>query len=62
MLKYATGDTWCGEGALFGPTTSTNQADRVFEFSETRGYTVELIARKSGNLRTRAMIVASSEI
>lgn len=55
VLKYATGDTWCGERALFGPTTSTNKADRVFEFSETRGYTVELIARKAGNLRTRAI-------
>jgi len=55
VLKYATGDTWCGDRALFGPTTSTSQADRVFEFSETRGYTVELIARKGGNLRTRAI-------
>lgn len=55
VLKYATGDTWCGDGALFGPTTSTSQADRVFEFSETRGYTVELVARKGGNLRTRAI-------
>lgn len=55
VLKYATGDVWCGERALFGPTTSTHKADEVFEFSETVGYTVELIARKSGNLRTRAI-------
>ncbi|WIG50825.1 MAG: hypothetical protein OJF48_001742 [Afipia sp.] len=55
VLKYATGDVWCGEGALFGPTTSTHKADEVFEFSGTGGYTVELIARKSGNLRTRAI-------
>lgn len=55
VLKYATGDIWCGERALFGPATSTNQADRIFKFSETRGYTVELISRKGGNLRTRAI-------
>lgn len=55
ILKYATGDEWCGESALFGPTTLASQADRVFEFSETRGFTVELIARKGGNLRTKAI-------
>jgi hypothetical protein len=55
VLKYATGDVWCGERDLFGSTTSTNQADRVFEFSETYGYTIELIARKGGNLPTRTI-------
>ena len=55
ILKYAVGEIWCGETALFGDMTSTNRTDRIFEFSETRGYTVELISRKSGNLRTRAI-------
>ena len=55
VLKYATGDTWCGEQGLFGPTTSTFKASEVFEFSEATGYTVELIARKGGNLRTRTI-------
>lgn len=53
VLKYAVGEIWCGETALFGDTTSTNKTDRIFDFTETRGYTVELISRKSGNLRTR---------
>lgn len=55
VLKYATGDVWCGEAALFGQATSTNRADRIFEFTETRGYMVELISRTGGNLRTRAI-------
>ncbi len=55
VLKYATGDTWCGEQGLFGPNTSTFEASEVFEFSEATGYTVELIARKGGNLRTRTI-------
>ena len=55
VLKYAVGETWCGEIALFGDTTSTNKTDRIFEFTDRRGYTVELISRKSGNLRTRAI-------
>lgn len=53
VLKYATGEIWCGEKGLFGPTTSTNQTDRIFKFTEARGYTVELISRKDGNLRTK---------
>ncbi|MES2600169.1 MAG: hypothetical protein V4602_05085 [Pseudomonadota bacterium] len=55
VLKYAAGDVWCGQTALFGQATSTNRVDRIFEFTETHGYTVELISRKSGNLRTRAI-------
>ncbi|WP_246658073.1 hypothetical protein [Afipia massiliensis] len=55
VLKYAAGDIWCGPTALFGQTTSTNRVDRIFEFTETRGYTVELISRKGGNLKTRSI-------
>lgn len=52
VIKYATGDNWCGDRLLFGPNTSTQKADRIFSFSEDRGYTVELIRRPHGNLRT----------
>lgn len=55
VLKYATGEIWCGESELFGPSTSTSKADRLFEFTETRGYTVELISRRNGNLRTNVI-------
>ncbi len=55
VLKYATGDRWCGEGYLFGEDTVTQQADDIFIFDEGRGYTVELIKRKGGNLRTRTI-------
>lgn len=55
VLKYATGDQWCGEINLFGPDTSTNQADKIFIFDEDHSFTVELIARKGGNLRTKAI-------
>lgn len=55
LLKYATGDVWCGEQALFGPKTATNQADRVFKFAEDRSITVELVSRRDGNLRTRSI-------
>lgn len=52
VLKYAMGDRWCGEVNLFGPSTTTKRADQTFIFEEGRGYTVTLIARKDGNLRT----------
>lgn len=55
ILKYAVGEIWCGETRLFGDTTSTNKTERIFEFTEMHGYTVELISRKNGNLRTRAI-------
>ena len=55
VLKYSTGENWCGEKGLFGPSTSTNKTDRIFEFTETRGYTVELISRRDGNLRTNTI-------
>jgi len=55
VLKYATGDRWCGEGMLFGEDTATEQADDIFTFEGRRGYTVELIKRKGGNLRTKTI-------
>jgi hypothetical protein len=55
ILKYATGDRWCGEANLFGQDTATKQADDIFIFVKSRGYNIELIARKGGNLRTKTI-------
>lgn len=55
VMKYATGEVWCGERDLFGSATSTNKADRIFEFTERRGYTVELISRRDGSLKTQSI-------
>ncbi|WP_146992064.1 hypothetical protein [Bradyrhizobium macuxiense] len=52
-LKYATGETWCGESELFGLSTVTWKADRVFRFDYEHEYTVELIAQRNGNLATK---------
>ncbi len=53
VLKYATGDNWCGDRELFGALTETNKADRVFQFDDDHEYTIELIARRNGNLPTK---------
>jgi len=55
ILKYATGDRWCGEVNLFGEDTTTKQADDIFIFVGGRGYSIELITRKGGNLRTKTI-------
>lgn len=55
VLKYATGERWCGTVNLFGRNTAAQQAEELFIFTEGSGYTVELIARKGGNLRTKAI-------
>lgn len=55
VLRYATGDRWCGAVNLFGRETVVKQTEKTFFFDEGRGYTVELIARKGGNLRTRTV-------
>lgn len=55
VLKYAIGDRWCGEANLFGRNTTTKQAEEIFIFGEGSGYTVGLIARKGGNLRTKTI-------
>jgi hypothetical protein len=52
VLKYATGDHWCGERKLFGAGTRLHKADQILRFTESEGYTVELIAQRGGNLRT----------
>lgn len=53
VIKYATGTTWCGDSELFGPSTETSQADRVFQFDDEHEYTIELIAQRNGNLPTK---------
>jgi hypothetical protein len=65
ILKYATGDSWCGENDYFGPDTVYNQADDTFTFEQrtrqeadgvtisTSAITVELILQPHGNLSTR---------
>lgn len=55
VLRYATGDRWCGAVNLFGSETVVKQTEKTFFFDEGRGYTVELIARKGGNLRTKTI-------
>jgi hypothetical protein len=54
VLKYATGNNWCGEAELFGvgALTETNKADRIFNFDDDHEYAIELIARRNGNLPT----------
>jgi len=55
-IKYATGKQWYGTHYLFGPETTYNKADSLFNFSfdgyQYSGYTVELIMQQHGNLRT----------
>ena len=53
VLKYATGNVWCGDSELFGSSTATNEADKVFQFEDEHEYTIELIARRNGNLPTK---------
>jgi len=53
VLKYATGNTWCGDAELFGASTETNKVDRVFQFDGEHEYTIELIAQRNGNLPTK---------
>lgn len=58
-VKYASGETWFGENALFGPETRYSQADHVFAFERTAsglsGYTIELIKQVDGNLTTKSI-------
>lgn len=55
-LRYATGTRWQGEADLFGPETTTAEAEADFTFQQTpdgySGYEVQLIQRKEGNLGT----------
>jgi hypothetical protein len=52
-LKYVTGRSWCGELNYFGAASSFHRADDAFTFDGPHGWTVRLVHRKGGNLRTR---------
>jgi len=54
-LKYATGNLWCDEAQLFGPGTTTKEADHTYAFNELSHWTVELILQPGGNLRTHSI-------
>jgi hypothetical protein len=53
VVKVARGDTWCGEGALFGGSTSMDKADRTLTFFEGEGHTVTVTPTQTGNLPFR---------
>ena len=60
ILKYATGNSWCGEDEMFGTETEFHKADVVLRFARQDsdhgytmiGHTVELILQANGNLQT----------
>lgn len=58
-LRYASGSAWQGEAQLFGNETTFSQADQTFEFARESdgytGFTVELVPRAGGNLRTNSI-------
>jgi hypothetical protein len=55
-LKYAAGNIWIGKYNLFGLDTVYSKTNKEFSFhqlgDQVNGYTVELILRAGGNLRT----------
>jgi hypothetical protein len=53
VLKYATGDRWCGEQDLFSPLTEISEINRVVHFDGDHGYLIDLIRRRNGNLSTK---------
>ncbi len=62
-IKYAAGYEWCGAKEKFGPETILSEARDVFPFKRsftrdgytTSHWTVELILRPGGNLRTKTL-------
>jgi len=60
VLKYATGNSWCGENDMFGTGTEFHKADAVLRFARQNsddgytmiGNTIELILQVNGNLKT----------
>ena len=52
-VKYADGLVWCGEDELFGPDTLFQESERAFDFGVGNEWTIELVRRRGGNLRTR---------
>lgn len=54
-IRYASGENWYGKDHLFGPNTSYNKADQIFNFFNGSGYSIELIRQVNGNLGTRGL-------
>lgn len=56
-LRYAYGESWRGQAALFGPgrNTTFQQSPTRFDFSSNSGYTVELIRQSGGNMTTTSI-------
>ena len=56
-IKYAAGNDWQGEKALFGEATQYFEAEKRFDFvrkgGKTRGFMVELIWKPEGNLSAK---------
>jgi hypothetical protein len=60
VLKYATGNSWCGENDMFGTETEFHKADAVLRFARQNsddgytmiGNTIELMLQVNGNLKT----------
>ncbi len=55
LMKYASGEKWCGEQYFFGQSTNFSQSDKSFSFDEETIRTIELIPRRNGNLPTKAI-------
>ena len=55
VIKYAAGERWCDDGSFFGRGTIFAETERSFAFSVDRTWTVTLIARRDGNLRTKSL-------
>ncbi|GAB3053004.1 hypothetical protein GCM10027155_19250 [Acinetobacter apis] len=55
-IKYALGKEWYGEKYLFGENTYYAKTDQIFNFQfngyEYNGYSIELIQRQNGNLKS----------
>lgn len=51
ILKYVSGEVWCGSGQYFGKRTAAAKADEVFFFGDGKGYTVTLFSVRNGNLK-----------
>jgi len=59
IVKYASGTKWYGTDHLFGPNTSYNKADTIFDFfiegNQIVGNSVTLYKVKNGNLETKSI-------
>jgi hypothetical protein len=57
VLKYATGDDWCGDRELFGASTQITQTDRIFQFDDDHGYKIEKPFRRTHNEFAAAVMI-----